>query len=111
MARIPRFETKPPDQYNGGGYERVRSWEVVPGHSTEGPKDVYASIHRLCALAWGVLSDFDDDRDVHHHTPDEHVVDLRADQERPEGDVPWLNVEWALEARERPDHCKYHCHD
>lgn len=43
-----KYETKPPDRYKGGGYERWRSYEGVPGHpDDEGPKDVYVYVHRL----------------------------------------------------------------
>ena len=59
----------------GGGYPRVRSWEFRPATARKGKEDVYASIHRLCAVAWllpdGTLGDDVrlaalDGVDVHH---------------------------------------------
>lgn len=58
----------------GGGYERARSTEYRPHTSRRGKEDVYASIHRLCAVAWcfpdGTTAEDIDmaGMDVHHTT-------------------------------------------
>lgn len=104
--KTARFETKPPDGYKSGGYERWRSWEVVPGHpDNEGPKDVYEYVHRLAALAWGILDGIDDPREVHHGVP----PDVLGDDPEPAGGLPFLNVEWALEAVDDVTHFERHC--
>jgi len=105
-------ETKPTSTYadgsvdTGGGYERVRSYEHRPHTARQGKEDVYAAIHRLCAVAWC----FEDDAtaedidlrgmDVHHTHPDGE----------PTG-VEWLNVhdspnlsEWGLEVMGHGEH-------
>jgi hypothetical protein len=73
-----RYETR---QYDG--YERVREWD--PQESRER----YAYVHRLAAVAWGVLDGYDDPRHVHHRTS-----------------VPWLNTESNLQAIEPDRHAK-----
>jgi hypothetical protein len=75
----PTFEFKAPSpDHTGGGYPRVRSTEYRPETSRQGKEDVFASIHRLAAVAWhlpdGTLGDDVhlsalDGMDVHHVTP------------------------------------------
>jgi len=72
-----RFETR------SDGYERWRSWE--------NGQDAYVYVHRLAAVAWGVLDDLGDDRHVHH-----------------KHSIPWLTTEDNIEAREPPDHAQHH---
>lgn len=71
---IPRFEYKSGSpNHTGGGYPRVRSCERGP-ESGYGSNDVFASIHRLVAVAqlydseWSVAAIQEDmiGRDVHH---------------------------------------------
>lgn len=69
----------------GEGYEYAT--DTDPHTRQERP----AYIHRLAALAWGVLEDVDDSRHVHHQTS-----------------VPWLNTEDNLEAVEPREHADYH---
>lgn len=70
-----RIETRRSD-----GYERVRAWDP------EEQAERYCYIHRLAAVAWGILDGLDDPRHVHH---------VEA--------VPWYNSESNLEAVE-PDY-------
>ena len=67
------------------GYERWRSWE--------GDGERYVYVHRLAAVAWGILDGLDDDRHVHHRQS-----------------VGWLNTEANLEARDPVRHADYHLH-
>lgn len=85
-----RFETRQSD-----GYERWRT-------SYRG-RDEYCYVHRLAAVAWGILDGLDDERHVHHRVLDEDLGDI---QPKSPG-VPWLNVEEAFEAVE-PDLHGYH---
>lgn len=84
--KLPRVETKPSSVYadyesggrrkvrrdTGGGYERVRSYEPDPTKPGDRKRDVYVSIHRLCAVAWLLPEDAPlsvlDGMDVHHTT-------------------------------------------
>ena len=84
--KLPRVETKPSSVYadyesggrrkvrrdTGGGYERVRSYEHDPTKPGDRKRDVYVSIHRLCAVAWLLPEDAPlsvlDGMDVHHTT-------------------------------------------
>jgi hypothetical protein len=96
----PTVETKPTSTYadgrvdTGGGYERVRSYEYRPHTARQGKEDVYASIHRLCAVAWcfpdgATAADIDlRGKDVHHPPPGESHPD--ADDHHT--GVEWLNV-------------------
>ena len=72
-----RFETR------RDGYARWRSWE-------DG-RDRYVYVHRLAAVAWGILDGLDDPRHVHH-------VD----------GINWLNIEENLEARAPDRHADFH---
>lgn len=92
-ATHPRVETKP-GYDTGRGYERVRSYERRPHTPTRGKEDVYAAIHRLCAVAWcfpdgATAEDIDmAGKDVHHPPPGESHPD-----DDPAGiGVEWLNV-------------------
>lgn len=69
------YETRPSD-----GYERWRTWDRGE------QREVYIYVHRLAAVAWGVLDGLDDNRHVHHRQA-----------------VPWYNAVENLEAVE-PDH-------
>ena len=79
MTRLTyaRFETRE------DGYERWRSFE--------GGRERYVYVHRLAAVAWGILDGLDDDRHVHHRIP-----------------IQWLTTEENLEARAPPDHGHFH---
>ena len=70
----------------GEGYAYVAA--TTPHDGRERP--VY--LHRLAAVAWGVLDGLDDPRHVHHS----------------EWSIPWLNVEENLAAEEPDDHALYH---
>lgn len=72
-----RFETR------RDGYERWRCWDAT--------REQYVYVHRLAAVAWGVLDGLDDPRHVHH-------VD----------GIEWLKVEDNLEARDPVRHGDYH---
>jgi len=72
-----RFETR------RDGYERWRSWD--------GDRERYVYVHRLAAVAWGILDGLDDPRHVHHTNG-----------------IEWLNVPDNLEARDLVDHGDYH---
>lgn len=78
----------------GGGYEHARSYEYRPHTARQGKEDVYASIHRLCAVAWcfpdgATAEDIDlRGKDVHHPAPGESGPD---EPDAPSG-VEWLNV-------------------
>jgi hypothetical protein len=63
-----RVETRP-----GDGYERIRAWDSQEG------RERYTYVHRLSAVAWGILDGLDDERHVHHGRP-----------------IPWLNTEGNL---------------
>lgn len=92
----PTVETKPSPTLDdsgrvqtGGGYEHARSTEYRPHTPRQGKESVYASIHRLCAVAWcfpdgQTAEDIDlRGKDVHHGVSDEW------DSER---GCEWLNV-------------------
>lgn len=68
----------------GEGYEYVS--DRTP-HDEGGERPVY--IHRLNAVAWGLLDGLDDPRHVHHRTS-----------------IPWLNTEDNLEAIDPSDHAR-----
>jgi len=70
----------------GGGYAYVA--ETTPHAGRERP--VY--LHRLAAVAWGILDGLDDARHVHHC----------------EHSVPLLNVEDNLAAEKPEDHYAHH---
>lgn len=70
----------------GEGYAYVT--DTTPHGGRERP--VY--LHRLAAVAWGVLEGLDDPRHVHHC----------------ERSIPWLNVEENLAAEAPEDHYLYH---
>jgi hypothetical protein len=72
-----RYETR------RDGYERWRSFE-------DG-RERYIYVHRLAAVAWGILDGLDDDRHVHHVNG-----------------VEWFNTEDNLEACEPDHHVDYH---
>ena len=74
-----RFETRP------DGYERWRSWE-------DG-RDRYVYVHRLAAVAWGILDGLDDPRHVHHVVP-----------------IRWYTTEDNIEAVDPPEHGSHHLH-
>jgi hypothetical protein len=63
------------------GYERVREWDPDEG------REQYVYVHRLAAVAWGILDGLDDPRHVHHE---------RA--------IPWYNAEDNLRAVEPDRH-------
>lgn len=65
------------------GYERWRSFE--------GGRERYVYVHRLAAVAWGILDGLDDPRHVHHVNH-----------------VKWDNREENLEARLPDEHGRYH---
>jgi len=50
-----------------------------------------AYLHRLTAVAWGILDGLDDPRHVHHETP-----------------IPWLNTEENLTAESPENHAEHH---
>lgn len=94
-------ETKPSsiDRYgsrdSGGGYVRIRSWEHDPTSARRGKEDVYAYVHRLCAVAWcyseswsvaRILADLDG-MDIHHQSG-----------------VPWDNRADNLEVIDHAEH-------
>lgn len=87
----PRLDTKPTSVIDerrdsdgnvklvhdtGGGYERIRSTEHRDHTSRQGSESVYASVHRLCAVAWCYPADMDTadvlehigTKDVHHES-------------------------------------------
>lgn len=76
----------------GGGHAYVT--DTDPHSATERP--VY--IHRLAAVAWGVLDGLDDPRHVHHD-----LTEWVGDDAPETAGVPWLTAESVLTA-ERPDH-------
>lgn len=90
-TRLPyaRFETRAPDGYDNGGYERWRSYEFVESEGRR--KDVYVSVHRLAAVAWGIIDGLDDERHVHHSISH-----------------PFLNTEDNLVAVEPDEHGAHH---
>lgn len=91
--KVPKFYTKPTTMLRdgrhdtGGGYEMIRSVEWVPDSPRQDKEDVYAAVHRLCAVAWcypdGVTAAEIDLRgkDVHHAHPDDWSTG-----------VEWLNA-------------------
>lgn len=62
-GRRSRYDT-------GGGYERWRSFEPDPTTPGDRKRDVYAAVHRLCAVAWLLPEDAPlsamEGVDVHH---------------------------------------------
>jgi hypothetical protein len=78
-TRLPfaRFEAR------RDGYERWRSYE-------DG-RERYVYVHRLAAVAWGILDGLDDPRHVHHING-----------------VPWCNTEDNFEAVDERTHAEYH---
>lgn len=74
--------------------------------SETGPRDgerpVY--IHRLAAVAWGLLDGLDDPRHVHHAVPVEWLddADTRA------AGIPWLTTESTLIAEDPSEHAPRH---
>jgi hypothetical protein len=81
----------------GGGHAYVT--DTDPHSATERP--VY--IHRLAAVAWGVLDGLDDPRHVHHDLSE------WAGADAPEtAGVPWLTAETVLEAELPTDHARHH---
>lgn len=79
MARLShaRYEVRE------DGYERWRSYE-------DG-RERYVYVHRLAAVAWGILDGLDDPRHVHHVNG-----------------VKWFNTEDNLEARQPDRHADHH---
>lgn len=81
----------------GGGHAYVT--DTDPHSATERP--VY--VHRLAAVAWGLLDGLDDPHHVHH--------DLSgwASDDAPEtAGVPWVNAQPVLEAETPDDHARQH---
>lgn len=77
MTRLSwaRFETR------DDGYERWRSFE-------DG-RERYVYVHRLAAVAWGILDGLDDSRHVHHRNGIEWCTteeNIEAVDPRPHGD-------------------------
>jgi hypothetical protein len=72
----PRYETRP-----GDGYERIRYYDSTTR------RERYVYVHRLAAVAWGILDGLDDGRHVHHEMV-----------------VPWTNIESELTAVEPDRH-------
>lgn len=115
----PTYEVKPPDGYDNGGYERVRSWEYDESRGTK--RNHYAAIHRLCAVAWSdrtrpledVLADLypeDGDANEVHHVQwhRERVGDLVVETDLPCG--RFANIEGNLVVVEPTDHANHHDH-
>ena len=71
----------------GEGYQYVA--DTSPHEGVERP--VY--LHRLAAVAWGILDSLADDEHVHHEIL-----------------IPWYNVEENLTAVQPDDHRDYHLH-
>lgn len=67
------------------GHELLR---ITPEHH-DGRATRYVSVHRLAAVAWGLLDGMDDPREVHHIT-----------------EVGWLNAESNLEALPPQEHAR-----
>lgn len=95
-----RVETKPSGWSAGrrdtsGGYERIRSWEHDPTQPGEGKRDVYAYVHRLCAVAWCYPAD----------TPVGEILhDLHGKDVHHESGVEWDNREGNLEVMDHGRH-------
>lgn len=87
----PRFETR------SDGYERLRVWDRVE------QRERYVYLHRLAAVAWGVLDGLGDDRHVHHEVPGPWLDELGAATLG----VPWLTVEGGIEAVEPDEHSRW----
>jgi len=82
----PREEPRVFFRATGEGYAYVAASRPQDGRE----RPVY--LHRLAAVAWGVLDGLDDPRHVHHC----------------EWSIPWLNVEENLEAETPDEHALYH---
>lgn len=88
---------------------RLRFRATGLGHSyvtdrdpREGERTVY--LHRLAAVAWGVLDGLDDDRHVHHEVPEEWT----DDHDREDVGIPWLTTEDVLVAETPTEHSEIH---
>ena len=81
----------------GLGYEYV-----ADARRAADERPVY--LHRLAAVAWGLLDGLDDGRHVHHAVPEEWLDerDTRA------AGIPWLTTEATLVAEDPPDHAAHH---
>jgi hypothetical protein len=115
-----------PDRSGSDGPDdrRLRWRTTGGGHSWVSDRpDRHATpvyLHRLTAVAWGILRDSDPDdpvaedrltdaladpRDVHHEVPDSWIG---ADEPTPSGSIPWLDTEATLSAETRTDHSRRH---
>lgn len=85
----------------GRGHEYVS--ETTP---EEGEEPVY--IHRLAAVAWGVIDSLSDPWDIHHEIPEEWLLpeEIEAIERGQDGTlgVPWVTIEDGLDDREPESH-------
>lgn len=81
----------------GIGYEYVS--EDAPGR---GERPVY--VHRLAAVAWGLLDGLGDGDHVHHTVPETWLDDV----DTRDAGIPWLTTEDTLSAEPPADHARHH---
>lgn len=82
----------------GDGHEY---WAEENSHTgTERP--VY--VHRLAAVAWGILDHIWEPEEIHHTLPEEWL----DDRDTRYAGIPWLTAEWAIEAADPTDHALHH---
>ena len=61
-------------------------------------------VHRLAAVAWGILDGLDDEREVHHEVPEA----WRSVDDTEDAGIPWLQAEACLSAHEPAEHARRH---
>jgi len=81
----------------GGGHAYVTDCDPHSGEE----RPVY--VHRLAAVAWGLLDGLDDPRHVHHD-----LSDWTSEEAAERAGVPWLNAESVLTAELPDDHARHH---
>jgi len=61
-------------------------------------------VHRLAAVAWGILDGLDDEREVHHEVPEA----WRSVDGPDDAGIPWLQAEHCLIAEQPAEHARRH---
>jgi hypothetical protein len=82
----------------GDGHQYVAEFPSRDGRE----RPVY--LHRLAAVAWGVIDSLADPREVHHNVP----AEWREERDPGRSGIPWLDMEEVLEAVDPAEHSRHH---
>jgi len=79
-------------------------YEYVAEHARRDARERPVYVHRLAAVAWGILDGLDDEREVHHEVPEA----WRSVDGPDDAGIPWLQAEHCLIAEQPAEHARRH---